>query len=68
MYKRQIVKGLVIKSMSLHSKSSSDEHRKRKARVRRRIGLDRPNEVYVYATKNVVLDSDEEEADEQDSP
>lgn len=63
-----IVKGLVIKSMSLHSKSSSDEHRKRKARVRRRIGLDRPNEVYVYATKNVVLDSDEEEADEQDSP
>ncbi|KAM3165292.1 pH-response regulator protein palH/RIM21 [Lachancea thermotolerans] len=58
-----IVKGLVIKTLSIHSKSSSDDHRKRKAKVRRRIGLDRPNEVYVYATRDVVFDSDEDEAE-----
>ncbi|SCV05146.1 LANO_0H01068g1_1 [Lachancea nothofagi CBS 11611] len=55
-----IVKRLVIKTLSLHSKGSSDDYRQRKATVRRRIGLDRPNEVYVYATKDVVFDSDEE--------
>ncbi|SCU97359.1 LAME_0F19416g1_1 [Lachancea meyersii CBS 8951] len=56
-----IVKGLVIKTLSLHSKNSSDDYSKRKAKVRRRIGLDRPNEVYVYATRDVVFDSEEEE-------
>ncbi|CUS22815.1 LAQU0S07e00716g1_1 [Lachancea quebecensis] len=63
-----IVKGLVIKTLSIHSKSSSDDHRKRKAKVRRRIGLDRPNDVYVYATRDVVFDSDEDGAEStQDS-
>ncbi|SCU86841.1 LADA_0E00584g1_1 [Lachancea dasiensis] len=60
-----IVKGLVIKTLSLHSKGSSDDHRLQKAKVRRRIGLDRPNDVYVYATKDVVFDSDDEPNDSQ---
>ncbi|CEP64698.1 Rim21p LALA0_S13e00958g [Lachancea lanzarotensis] len=56
-----IIKGLAIKTLSLHSKNSSDDYSKRKAKVRRRIGLDRPNEIYVYATRDVVFDSDEAE-------
>lgn len=55
-----IVKGLMIKTLSLHSRSS-DDRKKSKTKVRRRIGLERPNEVYVYAMKDVVFDSDEEQ-------
>ncbi|SCU80791.1 LAFA_0C01178g1_1 [Lachancea sp. 'fantastica'] len=58
-----IVKGLVIKTLSFQSKNSSDDYSKRKAKVRRRIGLDRPNEIYVYATRDVIFDSDEADDD-----
>lgn len=37
----------------------------REAMVRKRIGLDRPNEVYVYSTKDVTFDSDRDEDDTQ---
>lgn len=58
-----IVRGLGNKTMSLSSKSSNSL-RKNRALVRKRVGLDRPNEVYVYSTQDVVFDSEDEENNE----
>ena len=61
-----IVRGLGNKTMSLSSKSSNSL-RKNRALVRKRVGLDRPNEVYVYSTQDVVFDSEDEENDEENN-
>lgn len=47
-------------TLSLSSKSTTSSA-KREAIVRKRIGLDRPNEVYIYSTKDVVFESDGED-------
>lgn len=47
-------------TLSLSSKSTANSA-KREAMVRKRIGLDRPNEVYIYSTKDVVFESEGED-------
>ncbi|QLG73721.1 hypothetical protein HG535_0F02320 [Zygotorulaspora mrakii] len=53
-------------TLSLSSKST-DDSTKREKMVRKRVGLDRPNEVYIYSTKDVIFepDGDIEEEEEQ---
>ncbi|AET39006.1 Rim21p Ecym_3528 [Eremothecium cymbalariae DBVPG len=51
-----IVKELGNFTSSLSSKSTADGEEQRH-RVRKRVGLDRTNNVYVYKTKDVVFDS-----------
>ena len=50
-------------TLSLSSKSTDNSTRREKM-VRKRIGLDRPNEVYVYSTKDVIFEPEGEEIDE----
>lgn len=56
-----ILKSLGTLSMSSRKSITSAD---REAIVRKRIGLDRPNEVYVYTTKEVTFESDHDEDDE----
>lgn len=58
---------VILKSLGTLSMGSkkSITSANREALVRKRIGLDRPNEVYVYSTKDVNFDSDRDEDDTQ---
>ena len=48
------------------SKSSSTNSKNDKEQVKKRIGLDRTNKVYVYSTKDIEFDSDIDEEDEDE--
>lgn len=54
-------------TLSLSSRSSRTSARG-EAMVKKRIGMDRPNQVYVYSTKDVHFESDNETHDEGESP
>ncbi|CCC67551.1 hypothetical protein NCAS_0A09930 [Naumovozyma castellii] len=56
----QIVTKSFGKNALNSSSKSSGGSNERKAIVRKRIGSDRPNEVYVYNTKDVVFESDDD--------
>ncbi|SCU84528.1 LAMI_0C07822g1_1 [Lachancea mirantina] len=60
-----ISRSLFVKALSLYSKSTEDSE-VRKATVKRRIGLDGFNDVYVYATKDVSFESEAEEREDTD--
>lgn len=60
-----IFKKLGSSSLLSGSRSDSSGSKNREIMVRRRIGLDRPNQTFVYNTKAVIFDSDSEnETDE----
>ncbi|CAI4049555.1 hypothetical protein N7582_004696 [Saccharomyces uvarum] len=59
---------IVQKSVGHNNNSSSSknkETKRRKAMVRKRLGLDRPG-VYIYSTKEVVFNSDQDDEDEEE--
>ena len=62
MYLRLVLRLSLIHICVGHNNSSSSKNEKakqRKAMVRKRLGLDKPG-IYVYSTKDVVFNSDED--------
>lgn len=61
---------VMLKSLGTLSSSSRSTvtSARGEAMVKKRIGLDRPNQVYVYSTKDVHFDSDEDIQSRENSP
>lgn len=61
---------VVLKSFgtsSYLSSQGSKSEKKKEEMVRKRIGLDKPTNVYLYTTKDIVFDSDDNEEDNDEA-
>ncbi|CCF56267.1 hypothetical protein KAFR_0A08330 [Kazachstania africana CBS 2517] len=58
---RIIVNKIASQSLSFSSRSSKNSKKKKKNIMKKRLGLDKSNDVFVYSTKEVVFESDDEE-------